>query len=110
MTSVPRLFCRSSQWLSGRAFSRRRVPKKEWKGRQRLQMRGKWKTTGNRTYGAYSISLNHFALESGDVDEPLALDLDLHFAVDLHSHTTEREVSNSAEHDLIALRATLTTR
>ena len=73
-------------------------------------MRGKRKTTGNRTYRAYSISLTHLTLESGDIDDPLALDLDSHFAVDLHSHTTEQEVSNSTEYDLIALRATLTTR
>ena len=76
---------------------------------KRLQMRGKRKTTGNRTYGAYSISLTHLALESGDVDDPSALDLDSHFAVDmLHSYITEQGVSNSTEHDLIALRATLT--
>ena len=57
------------------------MPKKEWKARQRLQMRGKRKTRGNRTYGAYSISSTHLTLESGDVDDPSAVDLDLHFAV-----------------------------
>ena len=39
-----------------------------------------------------------------------ALDLDSHFAVDLHSHTTEQEVLNSTEYDLTALRTTLTAR
>ena len=72
-------------------------------------MRGKRKTRGNRTYGAYSISLTHLALESGDVDDPSALDLDSHFALDLHFPTTEQEVSNSTEYDLTPLRAILTT-
>jgi hypothetical protein len=48
----------------------------------------------------------------GDVDDPLALDRDSHSTLDLasslDSHITEQEVSNSTEHDLTALRATLT--
>ena len=36
--------------------------------------------------------------------------LDSHSAMDSHFHTTEQDVSNSTEHDLTVLRATLITR
>ncbi|KIJ97341.1 hypothetical protein K443DRAFT_681613 [Laccaria amethystina LaAM-08-1] len=49
-------------------------------------------------------------LGSGDVDDRSALDLDPHFSLDSHSDTTEQVISNSTEHDLTTLRATLTTR
>ena len=80
---------------------RRRMPKKEGKGRRRLkkarkpkrnQTGGKRKTQatrGNQTCGAYSILtrlvVGALALGSEDVDNPSALDLDSHSALDFHT-------------------------
>jgi hypothetical protein len=65
---------------------------------------------GNQTYGAYSILIAPRGGQRASALGPSALDLDWHSALHSHSHAIEQGVSNSTEHDLTALRATLTTR
>ena len=89
---------------------RKRETKRDGEGRRRRQGE-------TRRIGAHSFSTPHSgqrapALGSEDVDDPWALDLDSHLnshsALDSHSHTIEQDISNSTEHGLTALHATLT--
>ena len=87
------------------------MPKKEWKGRGRLKKaRTAEKPNESEKEDAgdesvFDVDPPHggkraSASWSEDVVDPSALDLDLHFTLDSHSHTTEQDVSNSTEHDL----------